>query len=225
MIKKLKLEKLSQKELGYLVGLFDGDGHLDNWCRHYDVEFHLNSLKDQDIACQLLMILEKIGLNSHIIKDKRFNCLKIEVSCKLFFQRILKFSAGNPKDKDFGLGYISGIIDSEGYVNQIKRYIQITNTNKKLVKKVRAYLMALGIESKITKKCKCMKDKLQRYSLYVPMKFLKTKNNSMKIKRIVAGKGFEPLTFTPVSCQGVSEQSYEPFAKHLRALQAALGRH
>jgi len=188
MIKKLNLEKVSQKELGYLVGLFDGDGHLDNSCRHYDVEFHLNSLKDQDIVCQLLIILKKIELNPRIIKDKRFNCLRVEVSCKLFFQKILKFSANNPKDKDFGLGYISGIIDSEGYVNQIKRYIQITNTNRKLVKKVQTYLRAFGIESKITKKCKCMKDKLQRYSLYVPIKFLKTKNNSMKIKRMDSGE-------------------------------------
>jgi len=188
MIKKLKLDKLSQKELGYLVGLFDGDGHLDNSCRHYDVEFHLNSLKDQDIVYQLLIILKKIELNPRIIKDKRFNCLKVEVSCKLFFQKILKLSANNPKDGDFELGYISGIIDSEGYVNRIKRYIQITNTNGKLVKKVQTYLRAFGIESKITKKCKCVKDKLQRYSLYVPIKFLKTKNNSMKIKRMDSGE-------------------------------------
>jgi len=188
MMKKLELEKLSQKELGYLVGLFDGDGHLDNYCRHYDVDFHLNSLKDRDIVCQLSLILKKIGLNSHIIKDKRFNCLKVKVSCKLFFQKILKLSANNLKDKNFGLGYTSGIIDSDGYVNQIKRYIQITNTNRKLVKKVQTYLRMLGIESKITKKCKCMKDKLQRYSLYVPIKFLKTKNNSMKIKRMDSGE-------------------------------------
>jgi len=184
MIKNLKLEKLSKKELGYLVGLFDGDGHLDNWCRHYDVEFHLNSLKDQDIVCQLLMILKKIGLKTRSIKDKRFNCLKIEVSCKLFFEEILKLSNNNPRDKNFGLGYISGIIDSEGYVNQIKHYIQIINTNRKLMEKVQSYLRMFDIESKITKKCKCMKDKLQRYSLYVPIKFLKTENNSMKIQRM-----------------------------------------
>ena len=71
------------------------------------------------------------------------------------------------------------------------------DTNKKLVKKVRAYLMALGIESKITKKCKCMKDKLQRYSLYVPIKFLKTENNSMKIQRMKNRRAREAFGLLP----------------------------
>jgi intein/homing endonuclease len=102
----------------------------------------------------------------------------------LFFKEILRLSTDDPKNKDFKLGYISGIIDSEGYVNKIKRFIQITNTDKTLMEKVQSYLKTFGIESKITKKCKCVKDKLQRYSLYVPIKFLKTENNSMKIQRM-----------------------------------------
>jgi len=76
MIKKLKLEKLSQKELGYLIGLFDGDGHLDNYYRHYDVEFHLNSLKDQDIMCQLLIILKKIEVGI-LVSSTRTSVIQI----------------------------------------------------------------------------------------------------------------------------------------------------
>ncbi|MGC9058833.1 MAG: LAGLIDADG family homing endonuclease [Candidatus Aenigmatarchaeota archaeon] len=187
MIKKLNLEKLSQKELGYLVGLFEGDGYAYNSYRHYNIEFYLNSLKDQDIVNQLLVILKKIDSNPHIIKDKRFNCLKVKVSSKLFYEMILRLSANNPTNTDFKLGFISGIIDSDGYVNQAKRYIQITNTNKKLMEKIQIYLRTFNIESKITKKSRGMKDKLQRYSLYVPIKFLKIKNNSRKIKRMDSG--------------------------------------
>jgi intein/homing endonuclease len=194
-MKNLDLTRLSQKELGYLIGLFDGDGYSNIHSGHYKIEFYLNSLKDQDIRDQLLDVLKKINLKPRVIKDKRFNCIKIEIVCKLFFKVILGFSNNNPKSKNFKLGYISGIIDSEGYVNRIKRFIQIINTDEKLMKKVQNYLKTLNIDSRITKKSKCRKDKLQRYSLYVPVKFLNTKNISMKIKRPIAGLGFEPRTF------------------------------
>ena len=44
-IKPVSFENISNKEVGYMVGLLAGDGYLiyDKKSRHYHVEFYLNS--------------------------------------------------------------------------------------------------------------------------------------------------------------------------------------
>ena len=43
----------------------------------------------------------------------------------------------------------------------------------------------MGIQSNLKIRKKSVKDKLESYRIYVPVSFIKTNNNSLKVKRIV----------------------------------------
>lgn len=176
---------LSKKEIGYLIGLFEGDGYLYHHkkSRHYHIEFFLNSIKDKDIQVFLLSLLKKMNLKPSVMKDKRFNCNKIRVYSKSFFQfvnKMLKYDIG----KDFKIGFLSGIIDADGYVST-KSHIEIVNTNKNLMLKVRKFLNDFNLKVKISERTKSRKDKLPSYRIYVPIKFIKLKNISIKVNRSI----------------------------------------
>jgi len=47
-----------------------------------------------------------------------------------------KDSSLNAESSNFQMGFISGIIDSEGHVDKIKSSISIVNTNKKINEKM-----------------------------------------------------------------------------------------
>ena len=169
----------TKKELGYLVGLFAGDGYSihDKNSRHYTVEFFLNSLRDIDIQTFLLKILSSMNLFPNITKDKRFNCNRIRVYSKLFFNLIVKKFVYS---RDFKLGFVSGLIDSDGYYNKKKSHIEIVNTNKKLLLKAKRFLTSLRIDSTVRKRVKSRKDRLISYRLYISIKFIRLKNVSIK---------------------------------------------
>ncbi|MFH1237657.1 MAG: LAGLIDADG family homing endonuclease [Candidatus Aenigmatarchaeota archaeon] len=175
--------KLSDKDTGYLIGLFLGDGYIyhDIKNRHYDVEFYLNSVKDREIQKYLIKILEKINLAPTVTKDKRYNCNKIRVRSKELFSYISSFRF--TKNKNFNMGVISGLIDSDGYVSWKKSYIQIINTDKKLLEKIKSLLKNFDLDSTLAKRVKSKKDKLPSYALYISFKFIKTSNNSIKAKQ------------------------------------------
>ncbi len=82
------------------------------------------------------------------------------------------------------MGLVSGLIDSDGYVNFEKSYIQIINTNKQLLDKIKLILDGFNINSSIKRRVKSRKDKLKSYKLSISFKFIKTSNNSIKVKRI-----------------------------------------
>ena len=118
---------LSEKEKGYELGLFIGDGYLyyNKNDRHYSVEFYLNSLKDLDIQAQLIHILTKLGFIPGVFKDPRFNANRIRVHSKLFLafikEQLEKFKLHSTHLRrsfrlDFLLGVISGFIDAEGHL-------------------------------------------------------------------------------------------------------------
>ncbi|UCD20522.1 MAG: LAGLIDADG family homing endonuclease [archaeon] len=173
----------SKKEKGYIFGLFAGDGYSyhNKKDRHYTVEFYLNSIRDKDIEKYLVSILKKRGFIVHLSKDKRFNCKRIRVHSKEFFQEI--------KDnccivtKDYKLGFVSGLIDAEGYVSSKKSMITVTNTNKRLLLKLKRFLKEFGVNSSIKKKKKGWKEKLDQYILHVSIKFKSLNHVSKKAGR------------------------------------------
>ena len=83
----MNLNKISEKEKGYLFGLFFGDGYkiYDKKSRHYQVDFYLNSKNDIFIINKLSELLLKIGLRINFYQDKRYNCKRIRVYSKEFF--------------------------------------------------------------------------------------------------------------------------------------------
>ncbi|MDD5133739.1 MAG: LAGLIDADG family homing endonuclease [Candidatus Nanoarchaeia archaeon] len=117
----MDINKISKKDMGYIIGLFLGDGYknYNKNDRHYRVEFYLNSLKDLDILKRMNLILKKMELTPFTLKDKRCNSIKIYVNSKEFFNFIeneVNMLKKLKLNKDYKMGLISGFIDAEGYV-------------------------------------------------------------------------------------------------------------
>lgn len=177
-------DNLSSKELGYLIGLFIGDGYsfYSKNDRHYSVEFYLNSLEDKDIINNVLNLFHRINLNCLVSKDKRYNVIRIRINSKelmkIFNQRVLEFKENKRLSKDYKIGLISGFIDAEGYVK--KGEIVLTQKDKKTLENFRMLVPSL------TKKfwsCKNYNGKGRIWRLRISTKFKYVPHNSYKVKR------------------------------------------
>jgi hypothetical protein len=175
-------KKLTEIEKGYLFGLFEGDGYkfYDKKSRHYHVEFYFNSVKDIKIIIRLIGLLKKIGFSPNSYKDKRFNCLRIRLYSKSLYHLLIKSIELVNKSGDFSLGYISGLIDSEGHVNKSKNYILVINTNKKVLEQSKKFLKDFGIKSSISLRKKYRKDKKNSYRMYISVNFKSLNHVSIK---------------------------------------------
>ena len=73
-IRKLNFNILTDKELGYIIGMANGDGYLyyEPNFRHYTVEFFLNSERDKDVQKFLMKLLIKLNLVVNVYKDKNW---------------------------------------------------------------------------------------------------------------------------------------------------------
>jgi hypothetical protein len=165
--KVLLIKEISNKELGYLIGLFAGDGYMfhDKKGRHYSVEFHLNSDRDKEIIKITLKLLERIGLKTMIYQDKRCNCKRIRTYSKEFFQLIKMESY--KEDSEFGIGFVSGFIDSDGYYNKKNSTLEIINTDMEKLKRAKAFLDKIKVNSVIKKRVFSKFDKKQSYRLRI----------------------------------------------------------
>lgn len=182
----ISFEKLDEKEKGYLFGLFEGDGYSvhDKKSRHYHIEFYLNSEKDGDIIKYLVFLLSKIGLVPNLYKDKRFNCMRIRVYSKKLFGIISKNISIKNKCNNFCIGYVSGMIDSEGHVSNKKHYIMIVNTNEKALKNCGLFLNKKGVNYSISKRKPSSKDKLDSYRMFISVSFKSLNHLSIKAGKL-----------------------------------------
>jgi len=183
---EINLKALSECERGYLFGIFEGDGYkiYDKKSRHYHIEFYLNSEKDKEIIQFVIFLLKKINLKPATYKDKRFNCLRIRVYSKSLFNLINKNIKLNDKNKEFDIGFISGLIDSEGCVNCNKNFIMIINTNKKILDDCKDFLNSIGIKSSINLRKPSFKDKKNSYRMYISVSFKRLKHLSKKAGKL-----------------------------------------
>ena len=183
------MNKLTEKENGYLFGLFEGDGYK-YYCkkyRHYQIEFYLNSKKDKEIISFLLKLLDKLNLNVQRYLDKRFDCLRIRVNSKDMFHLFEKGISLDNKDDDFCLGYISGLIDSDGYVNPKKYSLSITNTNQNALINCQTFLKKININSSLKLKKASKKDKKKTYLLHISVNFKRLAHLSIKTGKLDSG--------------------------------------
>lgn len=148
------------------------------------MEFYLNSVNDKKIIEFLVSILKKAGYNIHNYKDKRFNCLRLRVVNKEFFGLFDKDINRLNLKKEEILGFISGVIDAEGYVNKEKNFIEVVNTNFKLIKLLNKELNSLGINSSIRRKSISIKDRLPSYNLFISVNFKRLKHLSIKAGKL-----------------------------------------
>ena len=152
-MRRIETGNLTEKEKGYLVGLFLGDGYAlhSKKDRHYNTEFYLNSNKDLDIQEYLIDLLKKANISPQVAKDPRYNVNRIRASSKLFFMflqnEIVEFESKGVSQIEiqFLLGFISGVIDSEGWVSRTHGTILITQKDKWLITQVELICKRLNI--------------------------------------------------------------------------------
>ena len=182
-MKQLSITALDDKEIGYIFGLFEGDGYLfhDKRNRHYSVDFYLNSAKDKDTLEFLLSLLRKIGCNPGLYQDKRYHCVRVRVKSKTFLEFIRDRDIA--LERDLILGFVSGLIDADGYVNSKKSFIQIVNTKESLLLLTQKMLDHINLRSSISVRTPSKKDKKKSFNLFVTYKFMKTNNISRKTNR------------------------------------------
>jgi len=128
---RIDLNALSEHERGYIVGAFVGDGSKisERKSGHYGVKFSLDSKNDEEIARYLRDLFVKAGKRVTLYTEETYFVLKI------YSQKLLGTLLGfanyreieGKKRKmligfenwalDFKLGFISGLIDTDGYVH------------------------------------------------------------------------------------------------------------
>ena len=187
---KINLNRLIDKEKGYLFGLFIGDGYLyhDQW-RHYKVNYFLNPKTDKDIVKYTTILLKKIGLLPYIMTHH--GCLIIRLNSKEFYTYLIDKSQNIflEENEEFIVGFISGFIDSDGYV--AKGDIVISNKNKKLLEITQLWCEKLSVNTKLWRQnndINCKKFKIWR--LRVGTRFKYEKHHSRKILRVYGGGKF-----------------------------------
>jgi hypothetical protein len=179
-------KELSQKELGYLVGLYLGDGYAyyNKKDRHYTVEFYLNSERDTDIKIYVLGLLKIEGCNVFVRKDSRFNCVRIRIHSKrlyeLFTKKTVDFYSKCPADKDNCLGLISGFIDAEGNVGNGN--LVVTQKDKKTLEIFERICKNLGLDVRLWA-CKNNGGRGEIHRLRISTELKLLPHNSMKVKR------------------------------------------
>ena len=93
-----------------------------------------------------------MNFNVQIYQDKRFHCKRIGVYSKELFNTIEKRISLKDKSEEFNMGFVSGIIDSEGYVNDKKSFVMVVNTNKNMLDDCKEFLRSIQINSSISKR-------------------------------------------------------------------------
>lgn len=185
--KKININHLNDEERGYLIGMFIGDGYLyrDRW-GHYKVNFFLNPIKDKDIADFTLALLKKIDLSPYTMIHHR--CLIIRLNSKTFYEYLQEQLDNIIKEKNnkFMIGFISGFIDSDGYV--ARGDIVISNSRKNLLQNSQFFCRQLGLYSKLWKQRNSYNGNLFTiWRLRISTKFKYLKHYSQKIRRIYGG--------------------------------------
>jgi len=180
------MKKITEMENGYLFGLFEGDGYkiYDRRGGHYTVEFYLNSVRDKKIIGFLVILLKKLGLNPNLYQDKRFKCKRIRIYSKKLFSVIQKKISLEDKSKGFNIGFISGLIDSEGYIHNKKSYIMVVNTNKVILNDCKKFLGSIGINSSINKRKPSKYEVLDSYRMYISVSFKRLNHLSVKVRNL-----------------------------------------
>ena len=125
-------------KLGYLLGAWTGDGsitqRIDKW--GYDMQ-KCRFITKNDVVNEYVYQLSKEFDENFYMLDFEFSdgevhkavtCAKREVFEKM--QNLYKENLGKHFEVNYAAGYLAGIYDTEGHIDQHTHTIRITNTNK-----------------------------------------------------------------------------------------------
>ena len=191
MLSTLNISNLNVGEKGYLIGIFVGDGYLHyDRGRHYRVNFYFNPKKDKDIIVYIIKLLETVGLTPYTMIHH--GCMVIRVNSKRFYEYMKRFQYPHQrKNKDFMVGFISGLIDSDGYVK--KGDIVISNKNKQLLRIVQLFCKQIDIKTTLwNQRSHCKGKTFIIWRLRIGTRFKYKQQYSRKILRIYGGGDCPP---------------------------------
>ena len=191
------------EEIAYLTGLFIGDGWIEKDKRGYH-RFGLSIKTLPEAVERARKTLKKIGLEpkgsgSTVRVSSRgtkrlmeiFECTPEVSSTTKSIPQWLFLSK-----REVILSFVSGLIDSDGFVHKDRNVVVITTTSKKLAEELQILLFAIGIPSRLytsqPKKGKVAVGKHQIYRLEITGNFvkelLKAPVKALKFEGIKLGK-------------------------------------
>lgn len=156
--RELQVENLSNKELGWLIGCYAGDGsrNLRKKNYSYEVKFALNE-KEYPIAEFVEGLLSKCGVNTWRCMDGK----RIYVKCKNkkmyhFVERYLQWEGTKKSTSvrlanissysdDFVFGFLCGLIDADGGTKRL--YISTSSEN--MLETLKEVCARLGIAVRV----------------------------------------------------------------------------
>ena len=139
------VSKLTEWEVGYIVGFFAGDGGTCKSSRCVRaVRFYLNALKEHLLAQHLANILRKANLSPRLIFPSSKNILIVDVGSKALYKMICQYLCWENHRKTYTVslrstqlppkfieGFIGGMADSDGGVEGLNRWYQFASVSKR----------------------------------------------------------------------------------------------
>ena len=164
-VKEINMNFSSDIELGEVIGIFAGDGHLcfDKKRYHYIVQIS-SSLRNYDYICYVKLLFEKCFNTKfywHKNGDRR-NIIKIsKIIFKFFENEYLKFNR-HKKSKtvsikeipsnDFKIGFLRGFLDTDGTVCETKYGTRVAfyTSSPKLAGQIKELIKEFGFSCGLT---------------------------------------------------------------------------
>jgi intein-encoded DNA endonuclease-like protein len=187
VIRRVELNHLDLKGMGYLMSLYVGDGY-SNYSkkdRHYRVDFYLDAKKDIDIIERLEEYLKRLKLNPYFVKCR--GATRVSVNSKSFKEFVEDFDLRlSLKNRDFLLGFLSGFIDSDGYV--AKGDIVITQKDKYILKVLSGSCeKQLGVSTRIWQRTSRFRSSFYAWNFRISTRFRFLAHISCKVERVYGG--------------------------------------
>jgi len=166
---KLNMNALSAKEQGYILGMFVGDGNviMKTSKGQYGLKFTLDNKRDQKIAHFLRILFKKAGKKTETRTEARSLYIRIFSKKLTGFISNLVSTTKRPDSQrnikslvnyenwssDFKIGFVSGLLDSDGYVHYGKKgkhYGAVIKTNNpSLAKQIQGIFSDLKVMAEI----------------------------------------------------------------------------
>ncbi len=183
--------KLSNFQIGEIVGAFAGDGsfqHNQNGrSSKYFVKFYFSYENDEQYKNYIITLLKNIGLNPKVYVryyQKRPSSFEIRVASKKFVEflreylfwegkKVLSIRLRRKLDRyslPFLLGFTRGVIDTDGFVCPTKTGCGVVSAG--LINNIKNILNRIGIKSKVYISKSRKSNWNDIYLLIIPKKYL-----------------------------------------------------
>lgn len=159
---KLVINSSDQEAIGEFIGAFAGDGNynVDNDYKH-QISISLNSNDVGYIAYLKNLLTVVCGKVPHIYTNKREHVTVLRIVSKdlaVFIRLYLKWTKtktatvelinGFGFEEKFLVGFLRGLIDTDGYINHRAKYATFSTISPGLAKNIEDSLTIIGIASR-----------------------------------------------------------------------------